>query len=298
MRRLAVAFIFIFSFVALATPGFAVVSLPNPGDTFDGLPVAVQYDDFFSYSTQLLTQFGFAGFNGAAGVGGLDVVLLTGAGGINNDPIAGGFVLEDPAPSANGGTSTFSNTWGQGDRPNGPVLVDDVLSYLHFNFGPNQHIPVFTFDLAEPGSAASRDLDLLAKFSVFDPNSNTEIASWALDNTINSNFDPASFITVQGEISLTGLSTTVYTANNTGSGKYDFLVFAPTMNLNNYAGQGYEFHIFSEMKNLDGSGEEAFISGAFAAPIDPSTPSTPEPATMLLVGSGLLAAGIRRLRKN
>ena len=127
---LAVLLQFPFSLTAKA------VVLPDPTTVVDGLPVAIQYDEFISYSTQLLTQFGFAGFSGSSGVGGLDVVLLTQAGGIDNDPVAGGFVFEDPDASVTGSTSTFSGTWGAGDLANGPVLVDNLLAYLHNQFAP------------------------------------------------------------------------------------------------------------------------------------------------------------------
>ena len=278
----------------------AVVNLPDPTSTYDGLPVAVQYDDFVSYSTQLLTQFGFAGFNGAAGVGGLDVVLLTQAGGIDNDPVSGGFTFEDPVDSVSGGCpgcSTFVGTWGAGNSDHGPVLVDDLLDYLHFNFGANNNIPVFTFDMVEPGS--DPNLDLLSNFVVYDPNTNSEIASWSLDAINNGTFDPTAFITVNNHLEFTGTSLTEYSFTNTGSGKYDFLVYAPSMNLAIYAGQGYEFHIFSQFKNIQGGGEEAFISGAITSPVGPNEdPNTPEPTTMGLVSLGLLAAGIRRFRKS
>ena len=108
---------------------------------------------------------------------------------------------------------------------------------------------------------------------------------------------PAAFITVEGQITLTGDSTTVYQANNTGSGKYDFLVFAPTMDLSPYAGGGrYEFHIFADMKDLNGSGEESFISGVFRAPRQPE-PVIPEPSSMMLMGLGLTGIAFRRLKK-
>ncbi len=267
----------------------AVTVLPDPNLTFDGLPISRQYDQFISYSTKLLTQFGYAGFSGPSGVGGLDVVLLTQAGGIDNTPVSGGFNFEDPAPSTSGGCPScdhFSGTWGAGDQPNGPVTVDNLLGYLHNQFGAANNIPVFTFDLVEPGAAATRDLDLAAKFSVYDPVNHVDVATWSLDGMNNGSFDAASFITVEGSLSLTGLSSTVYTADNTGSGKYDYLVYAPTMNLAPYAGLGYEFHIFSEFKNLNGGGEESFISGAFTTP--PTTTAVPEPASFVLVGLGLL----------
>ena len=278
----------------------AIVVLPDPTETVDGLPVAQQFDEFISYSTQLLTQFGFEGFDGPAGVGGLDVVLLTQAGGIDNDPIARtgpgpDFLFEDPVPSVTGGTSTLSGTWGQDDRDNGPVLVDTILDYLRDRFDPEASTPVFTFDLVEPGSSA-KDLDLVANFIVWnpDPDNPHEVASWSIDAINNGVFDPTAFITVEGSLSFTGLSDTVYTANNTGSGEYDYLLVAPTMNLALYEGLGYEFHIFSSLRNLNGGGEEAFISGAFRAPI--GTPLVPEPSTFALIGLGLVAFGFRRFR--
>ena len=294
MKKIALA-VLISLFAVLPSASAAAIVLPDPSGTFDGLPVAVQYDQFFSYSTQLLTQFVYAGFNGAAGVGGLDVVVLTGANGIKNNPVSGGLVFEDPLASASGGTSTFSGTWGAGNNPNGPVLVDTLLTYLHNQFDPTVNIPVFTFDLAEPGSAASRDLDMLAKFSVYDPVNHVDVATWALDGTDNGVFDASSFAHVYGELSFTGLSSTVYTADAKGSGKYDYLVYAPGMDLSAYSGHGYEFHIFSEMKNLDGSGEEAFISGGIRTPTPPT--AVPEPGTILLVGIGLLGLGRRRFTR-
>jgi len=287
------------TFLALHVPATARAAtvLPDPNLIVDGLPISRQFDDFISYSTQLLTQFGFAGFSGASGVGGLDVVLLTQAGGIDNDPVSGGFVFEDPAPSAVGGCpgcDVFAETWGAGIRPNGPVLVDNLVAYLQNQFGPDATIPVFTFDLVEPGTAATRDLELVAEFFIWDPVGATKVASWALDNLPqagNGVFDPTEFITVEGMIDLIGTSGTVYSADNTGSGEHDFLFFAPTMDLTPFLGMGYEFHIFTEMMMLDGGGEEAFLSGTFTAP---GTTIIPEPSTIALLSIGLASLGLKR----
>ncbi len=279
----------------------AVTILPNPGSTFDGIPVAIPYDSFFSYSAKLLTAWGFPGFDTPAGTGGLDVLLMTGAGGADNDPVSGGFVFEDPAPSVTGSMHpTFTDTWGAGLRPNGPVLVDTLLGYLHNQFGPTASIPVFTFDMNQTGS--DPDLHLVAKFSIFDPVSSTEIASWSLDTIANGTFDPSAYVLAPGVISVTGTSLTTYTVdNNKGSGKNDFLEFAPTMNLSLYAGKGYEFHVYSHMIDLNDGFEESFISGAFTPPPNPpQTPMIPEPSSLFLFGmSGLTLLGpsFRRTRQ-
>lgn len=283
------------SLFAMLPRASAVTVLPDPGETFDGLPVAQLYHDFVSYSAQLLTQFQYAGFNGAAGVGKQDIVVLAHASGQKNDKLDGGFVFESPALSASGNSETsFTGTWGAGARDNGPVHVDDLLAYLHNQFDSQANTPVFTFDLAQD---QNQDLNLVAKFSVWDPVSGTEKASWALDANTSGYFDPDAFVPIQGHLSIPGdgLPTTLYTVDNTGSGKYDYLFYAPTMDLSAFSGLGYEFHILSSMNSLNGSGEEAFISGAFRTPTTPV--HTPEPGTILLVGSSLLGLAFRRLKR-
>ena len=144
-------------------------------------------------------------------------MVLTTQSGIDNTPVSGGFNFEDPVPSAAGncaGCDTFSGTWGAGIQLNGPVSVTNLLAYLHGRFGPDNHIPVFTFDMTEPGSGAG-DLSLLAKFSIFNSNNNTEVASWALDAVNNGVFDPAAFALIEGNLNFTGLSNTDYTIYNT-----------------------------------------------------------------------------------
>ena len=290
-----------------ATPAAAVTVLPAPGAFIDGVPVALPYDDFFSYSGGLLfkldpkTPLDLSAFGGPAGTGHLDVLLYTGAGGASNDTVAGGFVFEDPVDAPGGNVSAFSGTWGAGLQPKGPVTVDNLLAYLHNQFGVANNIPVFTFDIAEPGSAASRDLRVVARFDVVNPNGpgaadDVLIHSWFLDNTPNGLWDPASFITVPGEINVTGTSMN-YTVDTTGSGKADFIIFSPTMDLSLYNSPGYEFRAFLSLTDIDGAAEEAFISGSFTTGTPPQPqPEIPEPASMLLMGlGGLGLLGRRRL---
>lgn len=281
----------------------AVTVLPDPGDTFDGIPVAIQYDDFFSYSAKLLTLWGFSGFNEPAGTGHLDVLLLTGSG-VDNTPVSGGFNFEAPMDAPTGDPNpTFDGLWGAGVQVDGPVTVDNVLAYLQNRFGPDVSIPIFTFDMNEPGDPGHegvRDLQISMKMSVFDPVSSSEIAFWAFDNVTDSVYDETAYVLSRGVLEVTSPIPphTVYTVNNNkGSGKVDFIVFSPTMDLSLYDGLGYQFRVEGHMIDLQNGFEEAYLSGAFAPPGTPRPPVIPEPGTLSLLGFGLVGASLRRRRR-
>lgn len=263
----------------LALPSWAVTVLPDPV-----FPNAVQYDDFYSYSAKILTELGYEGYDVATGTGGLDLILLTGAGGFPNDNLPGDDfddVFPGPVDYVNPATS---GTWS--------TSLDLLTDYMEFAFGPGITIPVFTFDLNQTGSTAQ--MFVTAKVSILD--GDTEIASWAFDNLTNGVYDPDDEIFVPDTITIEYPAGTFITVdNNLGSGKMDFLVVAPTMDLMDYYGNGYTFNASFSFTGLNNGFEEIFLTGAFT----PNQQVVPEPTTMVLLGLGITAlAFIRRGKMN
>ena len=329
----------VFSPIALA-----VTILPDPTTTVDGLPIVKPYDDFLSYSARLLIEwdnrFSVAwngdDYNVSTGTGKLDVLIMTPAEGASNNPVtvnSTDFVFQDPLPSSTGSPQpTFDGIWGyyqpddgKDKTAEGPVLVDRVLNYLQTAFGPDATVPVFTFDLNETGS--SPDILLTARVRIIDPgcidNSNaacdpantandTVIATWSLDDLFqpgNGTYDPGSPVLAQGQICVDGNTQDFCVDNNVGSGKMDFLLYAPTMDLSLYDGMGYWFvgdlHMGTTEEvciindkgkeecslhtgALDNGGEELFLSGSFTPFNPPDTPTAiPEPASLILISLGI-----------
>lgn len=344
IKKLFIVIIVGLGIQAFSPSASAVTILPDPTTTVDGLPIVQQYDDFLSYSAKLLIEWDNLfdvpwdenDYDVATGTGTLDVIIMTPthAPG-DNDPVTQGgtdFAFQDSLLSSTGSQeTTFSGTWGYFQPPaanpnviEGPVLVDTVLSYLQKAFGPDATVPVFTFDLNETGD--SPDILLTAQVRIIDPGcidnssaacdpantaNDTVIAIWALDGLTqagNGLYDPLAQINVQGEICVDGNTEDFCVDNNIGSGKMDFLIVAPTMDLSLYDGMGYWFvgdlslgtteEICVPQEHgpdkcdphpgaLDNGGEELFLSGAFTPFNPPDTPVIPEPASILLVALGM-----------
>jgi len=307
-----------------------LIDLPDPNLEVDGIVVASKYGDFYTYPVSLIEDLSQASstdsldlddWSSKGGSGLLEFQIYSGSGGHQNPVIPRTGDTADPGkviPDENfevaldgskGGATvnySFHDIWGNGSGESkgpGPVLVSDVLDYLH-TFDQDYNVPVFGFDLNETG--ANSALWAKARAYIVDQyGAPVDGASWILnDPTGGQEFVDFGLITV-GDLNpdfvyapqylaLQGTSLAWYEINNanTGSGFVDYFIVAPNMDLSQYAAEGNRLYIELNFEALDDGSEEVYLMGAVAAP-----KIIPEPATMALFGLGLLGAAFRRKRR-
>lgn len=294
-----------------AATHLVTATLPGTGAVFDGVAVANQLDEFYGYSTDLMTQLQTAGYmptsygsyDFATGTGGLDVLLYTGSGGVHggndNQGVGpgGAYNFEDPVHNPNGNATEFEGWWGQNDPTNsgdhtgplhGPVTVGQVLDYLHA-FDPHNNTPVFYADINQSGNLPGIQVAINAYIA--DPTTflpiDTVNAAWGLDGGNDGTYDknnPASI----DSFSATGTSGTTYNVDIAkGSGKADFIFYAPTMDLTKFS-RDMLFVMNGWIGSLNDGFEEFFLSGAIGADTH-----VPAPAPLWLLTAALAALGLR-----
>ena len=302
------------SVLATATNAALAQTLPDPGTVVNGVPLDVQYDDGHSYSTKVLNYFfPDAGWNTAAGTGTLDVLITTRSSGQSNSNGAlAGYNIPDPTTNPN--TNPIDDSWGT-TATTGTMLVNDLYRYLQDFF--NATVPVFTFDQNETGG--NPDLNVTAKVEIIDPQDGV-LYLWSLDNLLQAgdgDYDPDEKIVASGEIVIpdsldkcAGQDDAVCVFdNNVGSGKFDYIIYVPTMDLtpflDNCLGCDNDniFRVTWHFDGVDDGGEEITLTGRFTGTVcpDPELPQCqvlPEPTPLSLIGLALLGLfGVRRLAR-
>lgn len=293
------------SVLATATNATLAQTLPPPGTSVSGVPLSIQYDDGFSYSTRVLDYF-FPddGWNTAAGTGTLDVLITTRSSGqTNSNGALAPYNIPDPTTNPN--TDPIDDSWGT-TATTGTMLVKDLYQYLQDFF--NASIPVFTFDQNETGG--NPDLNVTAKVEIIDPEDGV-LKLWSLDNLLQAGdgtYDPDEKIVASGEIVIPDVlnecpGDTCSFDNNVGSGKFDYIILVPTMDLTPWVDDDNIFKVTWHFDGVDDGGEEITITGRFTGTVcpNPELPQCqvlPEPTPLWLIGLALLGLfGVRRLER-
>lgn len=260
--------------------------LPPPGTASERL------DDFYLYATRVLDHLEPAvGWSALAGTGQLDVIITTRSSGQTNAgaPLAP-YAMPDPVTNSNAGA--IDDQWGESPG----MRVADLYRYLRQNFSAN--VPTFAFDMNETGG--NPDLRLGLRVDIIDGPGGAVLRTWAMDgveNTASLNddgvYDPDALVPMTGIACAPGGSPCF--DNNVGSGKFDFLLFAPEMNLGPWADSDNLLRVAWRLRDVDDGGEEITIAGRFS-PDPPGVDETPVPlpATLALGVMGALAAGAGR----
>ena len=297
--------------------------LMDPGGTILLGKLSSEHDDFVSYSAVLLDELGYDGFDIPVGTGGLDLLLATGVNPLQNDKVQGGdgdsstffeFPPSIETPNANQ-AHTLSGSWGSSvPKKHGGeyayASVDKVLDFLH-TFGDDINIPVFSFDMNEEKNSLNEDLYIAGLVSIWDMTVTSAPvfqSKWAFDNGTDideydwvvspTNPDPYGnydgWVLSDGHIVIGDPADPFYDIeNNRGGGDLDFVAYAPSMDLRPYDDPKYMMLVDLRMKGLEAGFEEVFMTGRYY----PETTTIPEPATMMLFGTGLLGAFFRRKRR-
>jgi hypothetical protein len=296
----------------------APLLLPPPNAVYDGLPVAQQFDQVYSYSAVLLEQlrtngllpapFSGVNYQFAVGSGTIPILVYTGAGGQQNpSPFQG------PLDACGGGNCTqFDGTWGI--DPNDPSKYVGTVGAVKAEIGSS--IPALYFDHNEQeGRQATPNLRGAGRLAIYS-STNVLKAEFFFD-TINNgardieegdgdDLNPAdgidpyvtscSVLTIgQGAANAPPCSVQVDTTSdetyvldhNNGSGKPDYFLVAEGLDLDDFLDSD-KIVIEMHLRDLDPGFDEAGLFG-----LQDETTQVVEPSTLASLGFGLFAMGAR-----